>query len=187
MDPAAINLRLTWDTAAAAVGPARHWVLSAMQKHGQALVAMLWRILQNEQDVCDAYQDAFVQLSSLPQARRPDNVKAFLFRASANVAITMLRRRRLHQQACEAIAARAPREHHDASDLDAAALRDELQRHIARLPEPLRNVVLLKDLADLSYREAADILGISTVAARVYRCRAIALLSQWMARPEDEP
>ncbi len=182
-----MNLGLSWETAAAAVGAARHWVLVAMQKHGQGLVAMLWRILQNEQDVCDAYQEAFVQLSGLDDSRRPGNAKAFLFRTSANIAITMLRRRRLHQQACEALSAESPREHHDAHDFDGEQVRLALQRHIARLPEALRTVVILKDLGEMSYREVAAMLGISVVAARVNRCRAIALLSQWMARPEVEP
>lgn len=182
-----MNLGLSWDWAAATVGAARHWVLAAMQHHGQALVAMLWRILQNEQDVCDAYQEAFVQLSALDDARRPRNVKAFLFRTSANVAITMLRRRRLHQRACEALAAETLQEHRDVQDFDAEHLRHALQGHIARLPEALRNVVILKDLGEMSYREVAAMLDISVVAARVNRCRAIALLSQWMARPEVEP
>ena len=55
---------LTWDMAAAdSVAVSQRWVLAAMQKHGPSLVAMLWRILGNEQDVCDAYQDTFVQLA----------------------------------------------------------------------------------------------------------------------------
>jgi hypothetical protein len=33
------------------------WVLSAMQSLGPELITMLWRILGNEQDVCDCYQD----------------------------------------------------------------------------------------------------------------------------------
>ena len=41
----------------------QRWVLSAMNKYGQELITMLWRILGNEQDVCDAYQDVFLQLS----------------------------------------------------------------------------------------------------------------------------
>lgn len=49
--------------AADSVAVSQRWVLAAMQKHGPSLVAMLWRILGNEQDVCDAYQDTFVQLA----------------------------------------------------------------------------------------------------------------------------
>ena len=48
-----------------AVARSQRWVLTAMQHHGAALVGMLWRILGNEQDVCDAYQETFLRLAIL--------------------------------------------------------------------------------------------------------------------------
>jgi len=168
-----------------AVVESQQWVLSAMQKHGQGLLAMLWRILGNEQDVCDAYQDTFLQLANFRGGSKPHNVKAFVFRSASNVAISMLRRRKVHSKACRLIAA-GTRHHSDPADeLDARQLQEELRNHIARLPERLRNVVLLRDLAEMSYTEVAKILGIAVETARVYRCRAIRLLSVWMAQQKD--
>src|SRR4030043_284642 len=71
----------------------QRWILSAMQKHGQEIVTMLWRILGNEQDVCDAYQDTFLQLAHYEGGRKPEHVKAYVFRTANNIAISMLRRR----------------------------------------------------------------------------------------------
>ena len=56
--------------------------------------------------------------------------------------------------------------------------------HITRLPEHLRNVLTLRDLAEMSYSRVGKILGISPGTARVYRCKAIQLLAVWMNREE---
>ena len=62
-DAARIDLGWDWaDTSDRPVDISRQWVLSAMHRHGATLTALLWRILGNEQDVCDAYQDTFLQL-----------------------------------------------------------------------------------------------------------------------------
>ena len=60
-----------------------------------------------------------------------------------------------------------------ASQGDGLALRD-LSRALAQLPEEQRQTVLLVGLEDMSYREAADVLGvkIGTVMSRLARGRA---------------
>jgi RNA polymerase sigma-70 factor, ECF subfamily len=176
-----------WDIAAAeSVEASQQWILTAMQKHGPALVSMLWRILGHEQDVCDAYQDTFLQLAHLPDRRKPEHIKAYLFRTASNVAISFLRRRRVHENACQELAQRAePFAAGDTqTDLDAEVLRRRLREHIERLPDYLREVILLRDLGELPYNEVASTLGISSAAARVYRHRAVQLLALWMAGRE---
>ena len=44
----------------------------------------------------------------------------------------------------------------------------------------LRDVVALRDLAELPYRQVGAMLGISPATARVYRCKAVRLLAAWM-------
>ena len=174
-----------WDFAVVeSVAESQRWVLSAMQKHGQDLVTMLWRILGNEQDVCDAYQDTFLQLAHFEGGRKPDHVKAYVFRVANNVAISVLRRRmaeknRLAMPVTAVEAVSSP-----AGDLDSKYLQETLRSHIARLPEHLRNVVTLRDLAELSYTQVGRILGISAGTARVYRCKAVQLLAVWMSEEE---
>ena len=46
----------------------QRWILSTMSRYGHELVNLLWRILGNEQDVCDAYQTTFLHL--LNQGKR---------------------------------------------------------------------------------------------------------------------
>jgi RNA polymerase sigma factor (sigma-70 family) len=70
------------------------------------------------------------------------------------------------------------------SELNTKFLQETLRSYIAQLPEYLRNVLTLRDLAELSYAEIGKILGITAGTARVYRCKAIQLLSVWMRKEE---
>ena len=178
----AVSYGLLWDAALCdSVVESQRWVLSAMQKHGPELVTVLWRILGNEQDVCDAYQDTFLQLAHFEGGQKPDHVKAYIFRVASNVAISMLRRRtteksRLSEPVSPAEAVSSP-----AKELDSKYLQEALRRYIAQLPEHLRNVVTLRDLGEMSYAQVGRILGISSATARVYRCKAVQLLAVWMS------
>ena len=98
----------------------------------------------------------------------------------------MLRRKKLHEKACRAIAERTgeSRPADCGGDLDSKQLQETLRGCIARLPDSLRSVVLLRDLAEMPYTQVAKILGISVSTARVYRCRSIRLLNAMMAGKE---
>ena len=181
----AVSCDLLWDSAAGeAVDSSQRWVLTAMQKHGPELVTMLWRILGNDQDVCDAYQTTFLRLAHVENGRKPRHLKAYLFRTANNTAITMLRRRAVENRALSGM------ENHPESaptieaDFDTQQLADKLRDHIAEVPEHFRTVVTLRDLGELSYAEVAKIMGISEGTARVYRCKAIALLATWMNKKD---
>lgn len=181
------NLRLSWDFAAVgSVDASQQWILTAMQKHGQVLVTMLWRILGNEHDVCDAYQQTFLNLAHYQEDGRtkPRNVQAFLFRTASNAAISMLRRKKRKEQSVQLLGAgKATQLDVDlAHDLDVKLMQRRLRDAVAKLPEYLREVIVLHDLAGLSYQEVSKISGISAATARVYRCKAITLLASIMAR-----
>lgn len=181
----ATSLTLSWDPAlVGCLEDSQQWVLGAMARHGPRLVPMLWRILGNEQDVCDAYQDTFVKLAYLPQGKKPRNVKAYLFRTASNTAISILRKKKSFHQVCRNMSDQGYLKEYsrDNHDLDAEHLRTAMRINLARLPEYLRNTVVLYDLAGLSYEQTAKILGVSKGSIRVYRCRALQLLSVWMAK-----
>ena len=182
MQARAITLRVCWDVPAEAVDASQQWVLTAMGAHGPALITMLWRILGNEQDVCDAYQETFLQLAHCLDGQKPQRVKGYLFRTAGNVAISMLRRRKSFDKACCRYAQDLdPRANADVTEeLDTKEMCQRLRDYVARLPDGLREVIVLHDLAELPYASVGAILGISTGSARVYRCRAMQLLAAWM-------
>jgi RNA polymerase sigma factor (sigma-70 family) len=178
------SYRLLWDFALPEpLVASQKWVLGAMQSCGPELITMLWRILGNEQDVCDAYQDTFLHLAHYENGIKPRSIKAYLFRSTSNTAISILRRRIIERKNLPDVAAVKQTET-TANDLDSSHLQQQLRYNIARLPEHLRQVVTLHDLAEFSYAEAAKILGIAETSARVYRHKAIQLLAIWMNKEE---
>jgi RNA polymerase sigma-70 factor (ECF subfamily) len=181
----ATSCGLIWDFAAAkSLSGTQRWVLSAMQSHGQELVTMLWRILGNEQDVCDAYQDTFLKLAHYKGGQKPEHVKAYIFRSANNMAISMLRRRIIERKNLSEIKAAKDNTESAANELNSQCLQERLRSCIAQLPEQLRGVVTLRDLAELSYAQVGKILGITQATAKVYRCKAIQLLAVWMNKKE---
>ena len=164
------------------IAESQRWILSTMLKYGQELVTMLWRILGNEQDVCDAYQDTFLQLAHFEGGQKPKNVKAYVFRTANNVAISMLRRRIAERNKLPISANIGKAISSPVKELDSKYLQETLRDCIAQLPEHLRNVITLRDLAEMSYVQIGRIMGISKATARVYRCKAVQLLAVWMSK-----
>ena len=181
------SLGLTFDlTRAESVQKSQRWVLVSMQEYGPAMVTMLWRILGNEEDVCDAYQDTFLRLTHLPEKKKPANVRGYLFRTTSNIAISMLRKKQLQRKHQQALSKQYPTSQNDqTNDLDSAKLQQRLRSAISRLPDHLGDVVVLRDLAQMPYAQVATILGIRVAAARVYRHKAIKRLAFWMSTSES--
>ena len=65
----------------------------------------------------------------------------------------------------------------------AAAMAKPMQRLIAQLPDVFREVIVLREINDLSYREIAEVIGapVGTVMSRLARARAHACATAWLA------
>ncbi len=159
----------------------QRWVLAAVRKDGPALVRLLWRMLGREQDVLDAYQECFCKLIAMAEKEGEVPCRSYVFRTAMNAALDIGRRRKVTQEhmpsmafvAREKALARAPG---DSSD----GLIEALRTAIEALPRRLREIVVLRDLAELSYKEVARILGLTSGTARVYRREAIVALTESM-------
>jgi RNA polymerase sigma factor (sigma-70 family) len=183
----AVSYDLLWDSAAfEAVDESQRWILAAMGRHGHELVTMLWRLLGNEQDVCDAYQTTFLRLAHHEDGLKPKWVKAYLFRTASNTAISMLRQRIVERKVLSSVGAAAEDPQNVEIDVNVKYLTESLRGYVAQLPEHLRDVIMLHDFGEQSYAEVARILDISVGTARVYRCKAVQLLATWMNKEADQ-
>jgi RNA polymerase sigma-70 factor (ECF subfamily) len=128
-----------------ATGPDRHDLL-------QELLLAVWR--------------------SVPEFRADSKPSTFMYRVSHNAALTWKRRQRNYRRKVEQFASLMAREAPNASTRQQDAL-ERTYAAIRELPELDRSLILLH-LDGLSYREAAEIHGLSetNVGARLTRIRA---------------
>jgi RNA polymerase sigma-70 factor (ECF subfamily) len=149
------------------------------------------RLLGNEADALDAVQDGFAKaLTHLPGFQGRSTFKTWLLRVVSNAALDLGRQRgRREALSLDAFAGPerehlGPRTHDDpAAGLERGDLRLLLDRALATLPEAQRRTFVLHAEAEMSYREVAEVLGISigTVMSRLYyaRQKLRACLSRW--------
>ncbi len=159
----------------------QRWVLTAMAKHGQVLVQILWRVLGNESDVCDAYQETFLKLAGVQSVPENSKVRAYLLRTGTNAAIDIIRKQRNNNKLSSDLKRVKPESYSvQDSDLDMQHLMGQLRIGLASLPENLQQVITLRDLGEMTYSQVAEVLGITVETARVYRRRAIIMLAEIM-------
>jgi RNA polymerase sigma-70 factor, ECF subfamily len=168
------------DADAELVARARQGELEAfaelVRRHEHRVRAVLFRLLDDERDVEEATQDAFVQAwRNLESFRGDASVFTWLYRITLNQALARLRRKRLPLAELDDAAERqiaAP----GSEPPDAAETRDLhafLADRIRELPLEYRAPLVLRDLVGLSNGEVAAILDLSVPAAksRIHRAR----------------
>lgn len=139
------------------------------------LFRVAFRIAVNEEAAEDLCQEAFFKLHEKKMAFPSlDDAKYWLIRvvknASLNYAKRKDRERRVYQKAF-----REERRLDESGEdiLIKKETRTEVKQALLSLPENLRSVLILKEYAELNYKEIGNMLGISegNVKVRVFRAR----------------
>jgi RNA polymerase sigma-70 factor (ECF subfamily) len=140
-----------------------------------------FRLLGNEADALDAVQEGFVKvLVHLETFQGRSTFKTWLLRVISNAALDLGRQRGRQEflsldapEAEERDGAQPLAGDNPALGLERADLRQLLDEALATLPESQRRTFVLHADAELSYREVAEVMGISigTVMSRLYYAR----------------
>jgi RNA polymerase sigma-70 factor (ECF subfamily) len=125
------------------------------------LVVYARRILPEGTDPQDVVQEAFVRLWSRRAELRDDgSLKALLYKMVRNASLDELRTsRRRHR--LQAAGPQPPRPRTPYEDVHGAELKRLAAAAVARLPEKRQEVFRLVREGGLSYRETAEVLGLS--------------------------
>ena len=133
-------------------------------------------LTRNEHDAEDMVQEAYLRAFKFFYSFRGGDVRPWLLSIVRNCCYSWLRQNRAHELATE-----FDEEKHsvDAESSDPAALALQTADHemlkgaLDQLPVEFREVVVLRDLQGLSYKEIADIANIptGTVMSRLARAR----------------
>ena len=153
---------------------------------GGKMLATALRILRSEDDAKDAVQDAFLSAyRALPTFDGQSLISTWIHRICVNAALQKLRKRkRQREQPIENLLPGFKSDGHQdhrspkwreitESELERQETRQIVRDSIEELPEIYRNVMLLRDIEDMSTEETAKVLGITdgTVKTRLHRAR----------------
>jgi RNA polymerase sigma-70 factor (ECF subfamily) len=162
-------------------------VLSRIEACIPALRRYATALLRNREDADDLVHDCLVRaLDKLHTRRDEADVRAWLFAIMHNLFISQLRRAKARpsgdplDESHEASMSQRPEQENNLHWRD-------MVRGLNRLPVEQRTVILLVSVEDLSYAEAASVLGvpIGTVMSRLARGRE--RLRQMAAGEEVRP
>lgn len=154
-----------------------------VEKYQGRVYSMVYGMVRNREDARDITQEAFVKAyQSLDSFRVESSFYTWLYKIAMNRAIDFLRKRRRRsageyddQTATKSDGvipdvyhADSPRKVVERKQLY-SAIMDALQK----LPEEQRQVVLLRELEGLSYKEIAEVMGLAegTVMSRLFYAR----------------
>lgn len=144
-------------------------------RYQDRIYRILVRLTRSEDDALDLTQETFLRAYQGLARWLPDALfSTWLFQIARNLAFDLLRRRKLVEfQSLEGYdAAAAPGLQPDAA-LEAAQRFRMLDAALAKLPHEHREIVLLREIEEMSYEEIAAVLDLSlgTVKSRLARAR----------------
>jgi RNA polymerase sigma-70 factor (ECF subfamily) len=126
-------------------------------------------LLKDAGDAEDATQEAFIKLWNHRQSIDSRRVRPWLMKVTRNICLDRLRRRKPEEE-FEDI--HAFEESGPLEQVQKGELGHWLQAAIARLKEPYRSLVLLKDVHQHSYEEVAGVTELSMPQVKTYLHRA---------------
>lgn len=189
-----IDLSIYDDEAALLAGLRRHdpdACTCLVKRFAPLVYARALRLTADADEAEGVVQSTFIKVcAALPNFDGASSLGTWIYRIATNEALMLLRRRK-PQIALEDVAEslqpdEVPQQLHAWSPdpqrvaLD-SELRAQIEQAIAALPEPLRVVVLLRDVDELSTEETAAQLGISPGAVKVRLHRARLRLREALA------
>ena len=156
-----------------------------MLPHLDAAYNLARWLMRNDEDAEDAVQDAFLRAYQAFASYQGGSEKAWLMTIVRNVCLTRLKKRVQSGKVVMLDEAMAEVEQTTAdivpaslnsrpdAELLAKIERAHVQAALKKLPQNLREIVVLREFEDLSYQEISEIVGIpiGTVMSRLSRAR----------------
>ncbi len=152
-----------------------------IEEHGPTVWRTSYRLLGNRADAADCFQETFVSALEFHRRRRVRNFSALLTRLATARAIDQLRRRFRRANISSGLVELPDLESTNpgpAQEAQQQELTDSLRESLSELPPQEAQAFCLRYLNDMSYRQIADELGVTTNAAGVLLHRARAKLRE---------
>jgi RNA polymerase sigma factor (sigma-70 family) len=158
----------------------------AVLPHLNAAYNLARWLTHNQQDAEDAVQDAYLRAFRFFPNFRGSNARPWLMKIVRNTCYTWLHKNRPLQEAAEFDEQLFPADPR-AQNQEVAALQNAnaavVQAALEQLPTKFREVLILREIEEMSYREIADITGVPTGTVMSSLSRARARLREILTGP----
>lgn len=147
---------------------------AAVRRHQRRVFTFARYYLGNCEEAEDITQDVLLKLWRMQRKIDIAGQQAWLLKVTRNACFDRLRRRRTAarifvESAAESVAAGVAGGDPDPEAAAAATdLRRHLQRALEQLNDPMKSIVILREVQGLRYQEIAEVLGIPLSTVRVY-------------------
>jgi RNA polymerase sigma-70 factor (ECF subfamily) len=152
--------------------------VTIVDRYKQRLARLAMSVVRNQEDALDVVQEALIKsYTALRKFRGSSALYTWLYRVVMNHAIDYVRRRPHVVVSSENDLLGELPDPQTSTRPDREALNAELRGRIYQavdsLPEKHRQVVLLREIEDLSYKEIAEVIGCNegTVMSRLFYAR----------------
>lgn len=146
-----------------------------VQQHGPVVWRTVYRLLSNEADAADCFQNAFMAALEVSRTQTVRNWPGLLKRLAATSALARLRQRHRESGRTTCLP-QEPLADDKALDpvcrVEAKDLADRLRQALASLDERDAEVLILAHMDGLSYRQIAEQLGVTVNHVGVLLSRA---------------
>lgn len=160
-----------------------------VHQYERRVFGLVFRMLGNRQEAEDLAQEVFVQVfKAIDQFRGDAKLSTWVYRIAINLCKNRnkyLQRRHAHQQDdIESMGDRAPMSTAKGTTAGSIARPDDMlvglqvervvQQAITEMEDDFREVLVLRDVEDLTYEEIGEITGLAsgTVKSRIHRARS---------------
>lgn len=143
------------------------------------------------EDAEDLTQEVLIRIWENMDSLRLGPTKSWVSKVTRNVCIDWARRRRARPEAPVSLQSEDCEFDFPAPFEESGAEKEEMKRNIkkaiAKLPEKLKSVIILREIEDLKYEEISDVLNmpLNSVKSYIHRGRRL-LREQLSAIYEDE-
>ena len=164
---------------------------SVVDEHRHRIYTLAYYSLRRREDAEDVTQEVFVRLWSHWDELDPDHVEGWLIRVTSNACVDLVRKRRNRRELAgaeateEMVNSAIGRVADPSAPLQSAETQAEVQDALARLKEPYRSIVILREIQGLSYERIGAALDLPLNTVKVYLHRGRKMLADRL-RPVDE-
>lgn len=152
-----------------------------VDRYGDLILHIAWRILPDADEVKDIYQETFLQYHAV--VGRGETIqypKAWLCRTATNAAFKRQRQRRRQTLFADDTDLENRPDSQSAKELEQNLLLDQVRQLAAELPDRQRQVFVLRNFQGMSFAEIAAQLDCTQQTARASEYKALKKIRAWM-------